>query len=367
MKKIILVFTLAIAAASAFAAVNENASTIFSALDMGAGARAIGMGGAYTAVADDASAVYWNAAGLGFINTPQAALTYDKWFMDTMYSQGMFACPLYTGVIGANIMYMNMGSITGRDTSGAATQNLNSYILGGSLGYGLSYGLFSAGAAVKIISQSMDNLTNSAFAVDAGGMYRAGMFSAGLSLHNLGTGNGYSLPTNIKAGVAIKPVDSDRNGLLFALDTQYLFKDALSVNAGAEYVYARTLAVRAGYGIGFAQSDLEGIKGLSGGIGVKVSGFSFDYAIATYGDLGITHMVTLAYCFGGPAALKRPEIAGESAPLNAREKAAVKAPVKAQKIKAAKAKQSALPAPTATPKIIPAATPTTAAAKGRGK
>lgn len=45
---------------------------------LGAGARAAGMGGAFTAVADDASAVSFNPAGLALLLTPEASLVVDS-------------------------------------------------------------------------------------------------------------------------------------------------------------------------------------------------------------------------------------------------------------------------------------------------
>ena len=299
MKKIILVLTLAMASAYVFAGVYDSVSVIFPALSMGAGARAIGMGGAYTAVADDASAIYWNAAGLGNIKNIQAVLTYDKWFVDTMFSQGMFAAPMSVGAFGADIFYMSMGSIPGRNIYGAETHIINPYSIGGSAGYGISFGDISAGAALKIISQSTGTRSNAAFAGDAGVLYKTGIFSAGTSLQNIGGTDGYSLPMDIKAGAAIKPINEGPHRLLIAVDAQYLFKDSASVSAGAEYVYADMLSARIGYKTGFARTDLEGLKGLSGGIGVKYAGVSFDYALVTYGDLGISHMITLTYDFAG--------------------------------------------------------------------
>lgn len=46
-------------------------------LGMGVGARAVSMGGAFTAVADDASAVFWNPAGLAQLTDNQIYLSGD--------------------------------------------------------------------------------------------------------------------------------------------------------------------------------------------------------------------------------------------------------------------------------------------------
>ncbi len=298
MKKIIIVIALAMAAAVSYAAVNESVSISFPLLDMGAGARASAMGDAFTAVADDSSAVYWNTAGLGTIKRPEVSLTYNKWFMDTMFSQLLLAYPVSTGTIGFEAVYMNLGDMPIRDIYGITTMTVYPYILGGSLGYGISIGQFSAGAAIKIISQSTGNNSNVAFAGDAGVLIKAGMFSAGLSIQNAGYSGGYSLPMNIKAGAAIMPLDSPQHTLTLAIDSQYLFKDAVSISAGVEYVFMETLALRAGYKAGFGELELDGIRGISAGLGVRVSDIKIDYAVAPYGDLGLTHRVTLSLIFG---------------------------------------------------------------------
>ena len=342
MKKITQVLALIMVAVSSFAAVNNSVSIIFPVLDMGSGARAMGMGEAYTAVADDASSLYWNSAGLGTVKNLQIALTYDKWYMDTMFSQALFACPLPAGTIGANIYYLSMGSITGRNLYGAPTQQtINPYSIGGSIGYGISFGRISAGAAIKMISQSMGNTSNAAFAGDAGALYKIGIFAVGASLQNIGSGSGYSLPMNIKAGVAVKALDMEQHGLLLALDTQYLFKDAFSLSAGAEYVYSGILALRLGYKLGFGVTNLEGLKGLSGGIGVRYANLNFDYAVVPYGDLGITHRVTLSYMFANPVPQKSVNNINERSSAKSREKTTATTVTKVTiKTQAEKAKQT---------------------------
>ena len=47
-------------------AVDKIGTTAAKFLHMNVGSRAVGMGGAFTSIANDASAMYWNPAGLGF-------------------------------------------------------------------------------------------------------------------------------------------------------------------------------------------------------------------------------------------------------------------------------------------------------------
>ena len=358
MKKTTMIMVLVMAAAASYAAISDNASIMFPILDMGTGARALGMGGAFTAVADDSSAIYWNAAGLGTIKNPELSLTYNKWFLDTMFSQALFVMPLSTGAIGADLVYVNLGEMPLRDIYGVTTGSVSPYMIGGSLGYGVNFGVLSAGAVLKVISQSMDNISNAAFAADAGALFRSGMFSAGLSLQNIGSGNGYSLPMNIKTGIALKPLDMPQHSLIFDIDGQYLFKDAFSLSAGAEYIYMNMLAIRAGYRADFGQTNLDGLQGISGGLGVKISSLSIDYAIVPYGDLGITQRVTLSFMFGNQpqdanagmkTQVKPAAKPAEKELVKATVKDAAKTPVKNEKEKASRPKPKKTPVPEQTP------------------
>ena len=89
MRKIILLTTVFVCLAGLLAAqgsVNRGAFNI-----MGAGARAMGMGGAFTAIADDATAASWNPAGLAQLTKPEASLVYDTYTGDVSYQdEGTF-------------------------------------------------------------------------------------------------------------------------------------------------------------------------------------------------------------------------------------------------------------------------------------
>ncbi len=49
-------------------------------LEIGVGARALGMAGAFSAVADDGHAFYWNPAGMSFVTRPRISAMYGPQF-----------------------------------------------------------------------------------------------------------------------------------------------------------------------------------------------------------------------------------------------------------------------------------------------
>ncbi len=80
-------------------------------LEIGVGARAAAMGGAYSAIANDATALYWNPAGIAWIEGLQAEFMHSEWLAETNYDfLGLVvAIPSINSSIGASIIYLNYG------------------------------------------------------------------------------------------------------------------------------------------------------------------------------------------------------------------------------------------------------------------
>ena len=58
------------------------------------------------------------------------------------------------------------------------------------------------------------------------------------------------------------------------------------------------LALRVGYQANLADNQIQGLTGLTAGIGVTYEGLGLDYAYLPYGDLDNTHRISLSYKFG---------------------------------------------------------------------
>ncbi|UCC43895.1 MAG: PorV/PorQ family protein, partial [Candidatus Zixiibacteriota bacterium] len=180
LKKIVIVWIILVVlvalAGDVTVAAADGGRTAASFLNIGIGARAAGMGGAYTAVADGAPAIYWNPAGLANLRQSEVMLSHFAWYQDITLEHGSAAIPVREDVnLGFGITYMNYGKINGFDINGQPTGELSAYDLAGSVGIGARLSdRVSAGLAVKIIRQQLHTLDASAFAADVGLRYSAG-------------------------------------------------------------------------------------------------------------------------------------------------------------------------------------------------
>jgi hypothetical protein len=290
------------------AAFGASASVIW--LDITPGARANGMGESFTAVADDATASYWNPAGLAFAASEKREITlqHSKWLpqlADDLYYEFLgYAQQLEGwGGIGGNITFMSMGEQQEiEEGSSDPIGTFYSYGIAADAAFGteVAPGL-GVGLGLKFIYDHLyyaDNGKGSSFAADLGVLYRMpeqsfGSVSLGATLTNLGPNMSYGgksennpLPRKIKLGVAYVPFEDQLTSLLVAADFTKLLVDVedgiseeLAENkwgAGAEFWYYNLLALRAGY-----VHDTEGestISGVTFGAGLQWNDFQLDMA-----------------------------------------------------------------------------------------
>lgn len=311
MRRIILAILTAAITVNSYAAseVKDAAGLAFSFMNIGAGARAAGMGEAFTAVSDDVSAIYWNPAGLGKIRAPEISLTYYSMYVDSSYQYLMGAFPAGPGTAGIDVSYVYFGNFDLRDDAGVLLgEKASPYNIGVTAAYGMEFSkLLSAGAAVKYLSQAAAGTSLSGFTFDAGLLADFGILSAGLNARNIGAAGSYSVPTDIRAGLAGKIEMPPEHRLIIAGDIGYAVKGSMKYSVGAEYTFNNILSLRAGYRIKDENTDLGGMAGLFAGAGAALSGMKIDYSISPYGDLGITHNITFGYRFGDDAGNKNTE------------------------------------------------------------
>jgi hypothetical protein len=286
---------------AAFAAVGGGSSASQS-FRLPRGARAVGLGGAYTALASGANALAWNPAGLNTVRDIQIAASHLGYIQDINDDTLQLAQPIYgLGAWGLGVDYLYT-SEQGYDNWGNATDAFNVFDFSAQLGFSLELpGDLWAGAVYKILRQGYANQFSMGSAFDLGLQRRAlwGRLDLGFAAQNLGTpmglGRGFGLlPITLRSGAALHLTKR----WLISVDWDAQVVDYVNkVHAGSEFLWpagAWTLAARGGWTAG-PQSELGGLTGLSVGLGVQRGAFAVDYAWEPLGDLGSAHRLSLTW------------------------------------------------------------------------
>jgi hypothetical protein len=288
------------------------ASTGVSFLKIPVGPRVVGMGEAAVAYVDDASALFYNPAGLANAPTYSALLSHNQGFLDMNqeYLAGAYGTE-ELGRFGLALDYWGSGSIQGIDIRG---ETIPGYVFSATdwsldVGYGRSFSGFAIGAGLKLIHEQNESLSTSAVALDAGMMYKTPLkgLQAGVSVTNIGTQGklyqeSYGLPWQARLGarydysiigVALDAILSGEGlGTQSESADNSVMSPPLGIAAGVECRPVDLLAIRLGYRTG---SDYDGFSGLRAGLGLSWHGIGVDYAFAPYGKLGASHRIAISY------------------------------------------------------------------------
>jgi hypothetical protein len=212
--------------------------------------------------------------------------------------------------VAAGIIYANYGTFDQTDESGTITGSFNASDIAISLGYGNTIEEnLTFGAAIKVIHSSIAGYSSTALAGDAGLLYRIpdSRLSIGASVRTLGAqlstyaGVKEPLPVDVTVGASIVP-----KGIPLFLNVNFhkLTADAPTMadrfrafTLGGEFTLSRVVLLRIGYN-NELRTDLKtggtaGMAGFSGGIGLKVAGYSIDYALSSLGTIGSVHRISL--------------------------------------------------------------------------
>ncbi len=274
--------------------------------------RFAGTADAGIALVDDLSATALNPAGLSKVEGLQAGFMHNIYLEDTALDYLSYAQNLFPGAgLGANIMVLNFGQM---DKVTVDSNNLpvleDSFTplsYAAKVGYGQQVmKALAVGAVLKLYGLSIDSNNYSSVAIDLGAQYKImeGLNSA-VTVENLGTSVAdSSLSMLAKAGLAyaipFKITANDQWNVMLDVILPFGDTNYTSANIGTEYWYNQTLALRLGYKAKDT-GGLEGLNGLTAGLGGKLKmgtmALTVDYALTTFGDLGLSHQIAVGVAF----------------------------------------------------------------------
>ncbi|MEX1139590.1 MAG: PorV/PorQ family protein, partial [Bacteroidota bacterium] len=273
--------------------VTKAGTTAAKFLSIPVGARALAMGGAFAAVADDASAIYWNPAGISGITQNEAILSHSRWIAGISFNFAGFVLPLGDNQsLGISLTSLSMGEM--ERTTETQPDGTGEFFSAGSVALGITYARnltewFSIGGTVKYVSEHIWNSTATGIAVDIGTLFvtpfpglkfGAGISNFGEKLQmngddllvqkdisqnagnnpninaNLSTDR-FDMPLNLRIGFAYEAMKSEEQSLILVVDASHPSDNSESINLGGEYtVLSGLLSVRGGYkGLGMTESE----------------------------------------------------------------------------------------------------------------
>ncbi|HYM82004.1 MAG TPA: PorV/PorQ family protein [Candidatus Limnocylindria bacterium] len=294
-----------LAGPAAWAADDGGTQSVFA---FGAGNRALAMGSAFTAAADDASALFWNPAGLGWVERSefQAAQSGD---LGLGFQEGYASLVLPSwrwGTASASFRHFGVGEIEQRDDQNVVLgESLSDREMELALGYGRSFGsAISAGGAVKLRRQTLAGFAASGLGLDLGVQVRPALalgvdapWAAGwtwaLAVRNAVEPSlrldreAVADPVSFHSGLAWRGSLAGAGVVLAEVDIEKVRDVGARLRSGIEYRPHPWVAVRAG-------SDG---RGLAAGSGVRWHDLALDYAFQD-GPLATEHRVGLSLSFG---------------------------------------------------------------------
>lgn len=328
--------------------INRYGSTAANFLEIGMGSRPAAMGEAYVAATGDLSSVYWNPAGIAYLDRSAFAFMYQPWLVDisTVFSSGAVVIPSI-GTIAVSMTQIGYGEM--EVTNLAHQDGTGEFFTANEFAFGLTYSRkiatwFSFGATAKMINSQIWHESASAFAMDLGVIVKTNFFAPkdrrdkglviGMSISNYGTRMRYDgidliqpidisidetgnygdvigqyrtqeweLPLLFRIGLSLTPISNRFHSLTLAADALHPNNNAESVNIGGEYsikmANSGRLYVRSGYRSLFLEDAEFGFTA-GGGIEIYLIGnrsLKIDYAFKEANLLGNTQAYTIGLTF----------------------------------------------------------------------
>ncbi len=270
-------------------------------LQLGVGARPLGMGEAYSAIADDPAAAYYNPAALAFTSSSQLLLMHKEWVQDVRTEFMAASTSLGRLGLGLSVDATSVDDIEIRDVPGPpiGTFDARNAAIGLSAAYSATPEL-SLGLTGKFLYEKILVDEASGYGFDLGALYRTPWnVSIALAVDNLGSmgvlhDEASVLPKLVRAGAGYQTAIQSMDGTLtFAADyIRNTVEQVSHMHLGGEFNYRSSFAVRLGYQTGYDA------KNISAGVGVRYGMMQLDYAFVPFRyDFGTTHTFSLLIRF----------------------------------------------------------------------
>jgi opacity protein-like surface antigen len=333
-KYLIILLVVCVFASVPLAQTLKTGTTSAQILKINVGPRAIGMGGAFTSIADDITSVYWNPSGTANVQSNEVYFNHSNLYMDISNDFAAISTNVSGfGSIGAFVSVLSVDEMLVRTVE--QPEGTGEFFDYGSIVVGLNYSRFltenfSIGFNAKYINESIWNMSATGFAIDVGTLYKIPVLNElriAASVSNFGTkmqlagrdvteivpagaGGGnfvnsnleldkFDLPLLFRFGISADVIKEGTSRLTAAVDAIHPNDHTEYINSGLEYAWNEIIFIRAGYNSLF-EKDSE--KGLTFGFGlnyriVDMIKVKLDYAYQDFGRLTEVHYFSVGVNF----------------------------------------------------------------------
>lgn len=277
-------------------------------LKIGVSPRATAMGSAFIALANDATATYWNPAGMVDLTKTTVSLNHTIWAgdVDLDYATAVFTLPFIPGTWGVSARALTLDPQVERTVF--LPEGTGRTFDAGDMSFGLSYAKFftdkfSSGFTMHFIHSGLAEKSVNAFALDFGLIYRIGLrgMRLGMMIQSLGAKVNYDdreskMPTLFKVGLAVNAYQHGAHQLQSVGEFSHPSDNQERMNIGLEYSFNQFFFLRGGANIGYDA------HGAAAGFGLiidtsQTSNLGVDYAWTDLGYLGNIHRISLGFSY----------------------------------------------------------------------
>ncbi len=333
MKKYLIVILLALFGSGLFAQ-SKVGTTAANFLTIPVGAKASGMGGAFVAVANDATTLYWNPGAASRLMGNEFIVSYTQWLVGTSYNYAGLVFKMDDeSALGLSINQLDYGEeeITTATQPNGTGQKWDAQDISMAVSYSRSLtDRFSIGGSAKYIRQQIWNESASAYALDIGLLFITQLegLKIGMNIANFGTemkldgkdllqpvdidpassGNNekitatlntdaWTLPLTFTVGVAYDVAIMEDLRYSFALDANIPNNQTTHLNLGGELVWNNLVSLRAGYG-SIGRESFEETSVLGSGLYSIGVGLYYDFGVFnskidySYNDFGLFNQIS---------------------------------------------------------------------------
>jgi len=284
-------------------------------LKIGVGGRASALGDAFVALANDASALYWNPAGLTQFDQNQVFFSHNSWVVDIDHDfLGLVYHLDATNAFGIAITSLRMQDMP--VTTEFAPFGTGEYFGFSDIAFAITYSRkmtdqFSFGGTVRYIEETLDKLKMRGVMIDLGTYYWTGLGTTRFAVAVSNFGNqlapdgkvvligkreksdwqSFSPPTIFRIGFAFEPYQTEEHKITASIQLNHPNDNSENLVTGIEYNWQSIVYLRGGYKFNVDEQDYS--LGAGFNVPLSIADFTLDYAFSNFDRLGSSHRFSL--------------------------------------------------------------------------